>query len=212
MPEFGFTLTKKELVSFLQREAVGEFAPPPEHLIKDPLLGCEHLIRNAYIETLVSCYAKRSGYKLLLDVGCWSGILTQKYAQYIPSIGFDLSLDKLLIMPVLQRDMLVQADWDLIPFKTGTFDIVVLDQCLEHAINPDILLKECKRVCKDVFICSVPKAPEYEKDIPFFGHLRGYDLTSFIENVNKFFKVTFATELNGPIGYTWLMAVCDAMM
>lgn len=208
--EFGFKLTKEELVLLLKREAAGEFAPPPEHL-KDPLIGCAHLIRTAYIDTLVSLYAKRNGYKLLLDVGCWSGIITHKYAQYIPGIGLDLSLEKLLLCPALQRDMLVQADWDLIPFKSESFDIVILDQCLEHAINPDILLKECRRLCKGVFICSVPKASEYEKDSNFFGHLRSYDLNSFREHVNKFFKITFATELAPPIGYTWLIAVCDGM-
>jgi SAM-dependent methyltransferase len=103
----------------------------------------------------------------ILDVGCAMGgfldylnqqglnnlfgiDLTQKYVDYANDIG---------------KYTIKLGNAESIPFDRNTFDLIVIDQVMEHLVEPTNAFKEAKRVLKDGgFLCiGVPDATRYDE-------------------------------------------------
>lgn len=91
-------------------------------------------------------------FKKILDVGCASGILTNKVWEIFPEskvTGVDVY--KRFInygkrkYPNIQ---FVAADAHKLPFKSNYFDLVICYETIEHVVNPNLVLKELRRVVK----------------------------------------------------------------
>lgn len=84
----------------------------------------------------------------VLDVGCgngWSSFFIAENAKEV--IGLDLHADK---YECPKRDNLsfIKGSAIRLPFKQETFDLVCVNECLEHITNPEEALKEFNRVLK----------------------------------------------------------------
>lgn len=74
----------------------------------------------------------------VLNLGCGE----QSWGENGRYIGAD-------IFPGRFVDVMVDLDGGKLPFRTGTFDIVMLDQVVEHLLNLVPLVQDCHRVLKD---------------------------------------------------------------
>jgi len=89
----------------------------------------------------------------ILDAGCGSG----GYVAALCSLGADaygveFDRQKLLTAPipiVKNTIRLLCGDIQRLPFYPGTFDVVLLNEVLEHVPNDDIALQEAYRVLRD---------------------------------------------------------------
>jgi len=92
----------------------------------------------------------------ILDVGCGTGF----YSYYLKNKGFEvISLD---IYNLLRFNALefVQGNAKFLPFKSKSFDAVVLFDVLEHIDDQFLVLSEIHRVCRKRLILSVPNADD----------------------------------------------------
>ncbi len=80
--------------------------------------------------------------ELVLDAGCGDGLVTHVHPA---TIGMDLLHYADCIIP---RARFVRGDFHSIPFKSHTFDVVVLHHSLEHSPHPSLVLRESYRVLK----------------------------------------------------------------
>ena len=91
--------------------------------------------------------------KLILDVGCGSGIVTKDVALH--TNGFVIALDDSLDMAEIAKKVLngmdveiVIGDAHILPFKNNTFDIAICNLFLMWAKEPQKVVNEMARVVK----------------------------------------------------------------
>ncbi|MGE5575311.1 MAG: class I SAM-dependent methyltransferase [Ignavibacteria bacterium] len=139
--------------------------------------------------------------KLLLDVGCGSGLFFREVAEdALMAVGVDISR-KLLLKARGQAKaflnaFLLQADADHLPFKKGYFDEVFAFTVLQNMPNPNETLIELKRVInlKGRFVVTgLKKAFPLEKFMDILEK-SGLHLTAFVddEDVNCYIAVLVA--------------------
>ncbi len=108
---------------------------------------------------------------IVLDIGCAKGgFLEFLYSKGIRSLyGIDFSKDFISFSSNNQKFKTKIGMADDIPFENNKFDIVYLDQVLEHTIKPNDIFKEVKRVLKKngYFCIGVPNAMNYSKNYIF---------------------------------------------
>jgi ubiquinone/menaquinone biosynthesis C-methylase UbiE len=95
----------------------------------------------------------------ILDIGCGRG----EYVDYLNksgrfAVGIDL-LDTLILQSKNKKNLMI-GDGNLLPFKNGSFDTVLLFEVLEHVMDEKNVLIEASRVMKKNIILSVPYGPE----------------------------------------------------
>ncbi|MGC9310001.1 MAG: class I SAM-dependent methyltransferase, partial [Candidatus Nanoarchaeia archaeon] len=86
-----------------------------------------------------------------------------------------------------------------LPFKDNSFDIVIMNQILEHLVNCDELIKEAKRVSKKYIFVGLPNEMTYGIRIKFLFGLRnwegykpyGHKHFFTIRSINSFIKHFF---------------------
>ncbi len=129
--------------------------------------------------------------KVVLDVGCGSGLLFQEVESNVRLIvGLDISR-KLLVKAnekakAFENVAVVQADADYLPFQRGSFNVVFSFTVLQNVPEPTKTLVEMKRVAeKDgkLVVTALKKA----FTIPFFMDLiedAGLSAVSFVDDEN----------------------------
>jgi SAM-dependent methyltransferase len=115
-----------------------------------------------------------------LDVGCGIGDLL---ACRKNTIGVDIN--KKMVDWCLSQGYsaeLMQAD--KLPYFDGSYDSVIIDNVLEHIIEPQAILNEVRRVLVDngVLIVGVPGSLGYSRDP---DHKVFYSKNKLIETLNK---------------------------
>ena len=87
----------------------------------------------------------------ILDVGCGTGFNLQIFQNYGTSFGCDISKEALDYCLKRSLEKVVQADGQKLPFRTGSFDLVILLDVLYHKrVKSDIkVLQEVSRVLKN---------------------------------------------------------------
>ena len=97
----------------------------------------------------------------ILDLGSGTGLLREFLK--IDVIGADISMNML----VKGAGGRVQAEAEKLPFKSNSFDYVLSFSTLQNIENPEVTLKEAKRVlAKDgIFICTYLKSFKFDKII-----------------------------------------------
>jgi len=107
---------------------------------------------------------------LVLDVACGEGKIWDLYPK-AKVVGLDLSFENLM---VAKKDVMpVQGDALKLPFASGTFDLVVISEILEHLFDPAKAIKEVSRVLKPGGGCIVTypntAALQFRMSLLFFG-------------------------------------------
>lgn len=126
----------------------------------------------------------------VLDVGCASGGLLKHLRNMglTKLCGID-SAASYLNQPKKLGYEVKQGMAESIPYGDSEFDVVFLDQVLEHCVNPSSIFQEVKRVLKlgGVFCIGVPDASRYS-DFYFFDyfwflmkeHIQHFDINHLI--------------------------------
>ena len=133
----------------------------------------ENLCLDEYINILK--YVEKFKPQKILDMGCGFGVfLSLLREKGFNAIGIDLDKDhvKICISKGLNAK---NGDAQKIPLTSGSFDMVILLQVLEHCKDHNKVFKEVYRVLKKKgkFICTVPSGMgEGAWSDP--THLRGY--------------------------------------
>lgn len=85
----------------------------------------------------------------LLDLGCGSGIVGKEFGRFFNSevLGLDIIDNRVIDIPFRRYD-----GNDLAFLKDNSFDAVLINYVLHHCQNPIELLKEAKRVSKDIIV------------------------------------------------------------
>jgi methionine biosynthesis protein MetW len=154
----------------------------------------------------------------LLDVGCWDGEFTVKYAEALgtkvtESHGIDffpsiLETAKKRGVQAIRLDL----EKDLFPFPDQSFDVVVCNQVLEHLKQIYLPLTEMHRVLKPGghLVISVPNLAAFHNrlllavglqpaTIKIMGpHVRSYTLRAFTEFLE--FNDLFDLQRVVPVG------------
>lgn len=99
----------------------------------------------------------------MLDIGCNEGIYTRTYCEefgidFENSYGVDYNEEGIKLLP---RERFVCHDIDALkplPFEDRSFDLVIMNQVLEHTKNISHIIAEINRVGKEesIFAVSVP--------------------------------------------------------
>jgi SAM-dependent methyltransferase len=127
-----------------------------DYLLKRSILG--KLYRNYFLYPRLARFL--SG--ICIDVGCGIGDFLDWYSD---SIGVDINLHNISFCTKRGLNA-VHLDSPAFPFADNTFDCAVLDNVIEHILNPVDILLETTRVCKNnsVVIIGVPGCKGFKRD------------------------------------------------
>ena len=157
--------------------------------------------------------------RVVLEVGAGEGRITERLRARYPTasvVGLDL-LDEGLAGDWEQLDAaMVFGDATRLPVRTGSVDLVVALEVLEHVAEPAAALREIARVCRGSLIASVPREPIWRVgnlcrgryvgelgNTP--GHLNHWSAGAFGRLVDATFDVV---EVRTPLPWTMVRARC----
>ncbi len=115
--------------------------------------------------------------KKILDIGCGLGGKAAAYAKEAGKIfALDCKLNDLIFAKRFStandsKAVFFQADAGKLPLKNHSFDVIILNDIIEHLPRPAEVLKECKRILKKGGVVFVNFPPFYG---PYGGHLGYY--------------------------------------
>ena len=118
------------------------------------------------VKDTISGFDKPAGERVsILDAGCGEGFVVNLLCQNLDGgiagiCGLELTEEALDIAREKNPGIsFVQGDICKMPFESGTFDIVLCTEVLEHLENPSEALSELMRVSKGAVIVTVPHEP-----------------------------------------------------
>ena len=117
---------------------------PPEH----PVIEAFVIPKINYIRDYVDL-SKMS----ILDVGCGNGFFTYYFSKLAYTVGLDYSKYMLSINPC---NPLIQGSALSLPFKANSFDLIFCSNLLHHVEDPEIVVKEMKRLSKNFVVLLEP--------------------------------------------------------
>lgn len=129
--------------------------------------------------------------KSLIDIGCGSGYLLDELAK---------KLDKTTLWGIDVYENSGKKAWKYkkaditgpLPFKSSTFDSIILGEVIEHVPDPDFLLKECYRILnkKGTLIISTPNLVSWANRMLVLAGIQPiFTETSTEVNLGRYFKV-----------------------
>ena len=148
----------------------------------------------------------------ILEVGCRSGNLTQFYHEGNDVVGIDVDRNALIEFEkrLSLKSHWVDVDSEDLPFDSGSFDIVVFSEVMEHLRFPQKALAEISRVLRKDgrLIGSVPNAFRLRNRWKFLlgqpfesdpSHLRSYSDKTLKEELNKVFEKIQTHPISGHL-------------
>jgi len=128
------------------------------YLKKRGILG--KIYRNYWLYPMISRNIKKD--EKVLDIGCGIGdFLSFRKKTY----GVDIN--KKNVLYCLNRGLKASVmEENILPFNDSDFDCIILDNVLEHILDPDLILQEIKRVLVNdgKVIIGVPGVKGYSRD------------------------------------------------
>ncbi|RJQ53091.1 MAG: methyltransferase domain-containing protein [Nitrospiraceae bacterium] len=149
----------------------------------------------------------------LLDIGCNDAVYTKKYCDsfgidFENACGIDYNEENITALP---RDRFYYHDIDLLrplPYGDRLFDLVIMNQVLEHAKNISHIIAEINRVSRkgSTFVLSVPNLAALHSRLLLLAgkmplaiqgmdaHVRGFTINSLKKYVSNYgFQYTGCT-------------------
>jgi 2-polyprenyl-3-methyl-5-hydroxy-6-metoxy-1,4-benzoquinol methylase len=148
------------------KERTGEYAKKGDYhkeLDKSWAYYPVYVTKMEYVKKFLSKFPKK---KKILDVGCGEGILVQEFRKYGYDItGLDLNYSS---------NHVVKGDITKMPFKQGSFDLVLCLDVVEHLSfeQQELAFAEMARVLKKdgILFTSIPNLSHFASRITFlFG-------------------------------------------
>ena len=166
-------------------EFTGERVVPGQ---TNPDLMNEHLARYCFAEALV-------GQKRVLDAGCGLAYGSARLARRAQDVfALDNAFDPLRQVRGQYEPegvRFAQGDVSSLPFRSGSFDVVVAFEVIEHLENWQGFLTEVERVLEPSgqLIVSTPNRLYYEetRTEPNLFHVHEFDYEEFQSKLQKFF-------------------------
>ena len=160
------------------------------------LRGRYRIVRSL-IDKFASLHPK--GSLRCLDIGCSGGHMMEFLKKYGEVYGFDISFDGLKLFEA-DNSRAIQADASAIPFKDGSFDLVVLLDVAEHLQDDTSLFRQINRVCRDgayVFVTVPAHMLLWGSHDVKYLHKRRYSKKQFLDLVETSgFRVKYFTFLH----------------
>jgi SAM-dependent methyltransferase len=132
--------------SLTNKRATAAWRFPRQH--RNYFAECLNQIRLRHILELVLSHVDCEDTKTVLDVGCGSGAVSNVLAEVCQTVGIEIQKSYLKVHGKNRNLNFVVADIDGLPFKTGSFDLIVCASVLEHMLNLDSALTKLKSLLK----------------------------------------------------------------
>ncbi len=101
---------------------------------------------NARYNPILSFFDETRKHDLkILDVGCGTGVAAEKLMKFGTVCGIDVSPESIRLATDILDEAYVSTAEEL-PFMSGTFDVVVCTETMEHLLNPPKAISEFNRV------------------------------------------------------------------
>ena len=153
----------------------------------------------------------------VLEVGVGEGEVAQRISTRWPElapIGLDLPDPGLVDRWRTTNLVPTFGDVGCLPFRDGTFDLVLAIEVLEHVADADTALAEIARVARNLVIVSVPREPiwrignvvrgKYLRDLGNTpGHVQHWSTRAFTELVATHLQVE---RVSTPLPWTMVQA------
>lgn len=171
-----------------------------------------YLDKVGYVSPQLIDFVLRYAGKKILDIGCATG----EYCRKLMRLGYDcVGIDINPLYIALQKGKGIKAqvmDAASLKFSNNSFDTALLFEVLEHVNDPEVLLREAKRVASKNILITVPNCSDFfklQKMGLTYGHMLEQDHVNFftkkeLENLlSKYFK-KFKVEEKEPINLLFL--------
>jgi len=129
----------------------------------------------------------------IAELGCGDGSLLMEVANALNIRDvYGVDIDEIALKKATGRGIKAfKADLnnDPLPFKDGFFDVVLMEEVIEHLVNPDNAVKEAHRVLKagGLFLLSTPNLAWWlNRLVLLLGYQPYRSECSTIYNVGKF--------------------------
>jgi SAM-dependent methyltransferase len=94
--------------------------------------------------SMIRQYAQLEG-KRILDIGCGLGMYVEQFRQYSTDVhGVDVDADK-VAEASLRLPNIHQAPGEALPFPDDTFDVILLNEVIEHVDDDQLTIREAYR-------------------------------------------------------------------
>ncbi len=159
------------------------------------------------------------GASTILDAGCAEGFvsryLRQEWGTQAKFWGVDLDVDALVrgraLMPGMQRNC---ASVLALPFPDLQFDLVLCNEVLEHLLEPEMALRELRRVTRAYVLLSAPHEPWFRllnalrgKHISTWGndpeHVQHWTGQQFVAFASSEFVI-----VKWVVAFPWTLLLC----
>lgn len=155
----------------------------------------------------------------ILDVGCGEGFVVKYLLNRHPGLCFvalDLDVRRIRVTKRLSPSVAaIEANVYNLPFRHGIFDIVLVNEILEHLDQPDRALQQIGYVANRHIICSVPNEPFFSIGNLIRGahwsrlgktpaHVNFWSMQSFRRLLAKHFQVRTVKSC-----FPWTFALCE---
>jgi SAM-dependent methyltransferase len=142
-----------------------------------PLAFRHYIRRIALLDTL----SRLGGFSTVLDVGCAEGFFMDAIQQRFGADVWGVDLSTLLVSRVRERfgSNVAAGDANSLPFRDGSFDLVVSTETIEHVPAPDTMVAEMRRVSRRWVVVTTPVSalrdhkPDFE--LADSGHINEFD-------------------------------------
>lgn len=85
----------------------------------------------------------------VLDCGCGEGSYVEAMLELgADAYGMEVDPEKVARSPLLHTERIVRGDIESLPYADGSFDLVILNEVLEHVPDQESALSEVRRVLK----------------------------------------------------------------
>lgn len=173
-----------------------------------------------YFHRRVGQVVADSGARTILDVGCGEGYTVERLLEVDGDLAIQ-GVDHDLRAVRHARRKLPEIFWHMgdirrLPFASGSFELVLCLEVLEHLGDPLRAVREVRRVSSRHCLISVPNEPFFMvcnllrgKNVPAWGndpeHVQQYTVAEFLGVMREFFEVE---KVHYP--FPWVMALCRA--
>lgn len=131
----------------------------------------------------ISKHPKKIKAGRVLDVGCAYGFMLQRFPDSFQKFGVDVS--EYAISVAKKRLPLatfkIKGAEEKLPFKKNFFDIILLNDVLEHLENPEVALKNIRKILKKggILYITTPNLNDIRKNIFKYADKKEHHISLF---------------------------------